>query len=79
MKGPITDLQQAIAETLAAEEKAYDLPSVCEFFGLDPQRKDDPFHSKRVYVRSRLKNKSEAFLIDLAMRVNERYPSVGGQ
>ena len=70
----VSDLQEAIAEALA-EEKAYDLPKVCEFFGLEPQEKDDPFTSKRIYVRSRLKNKPDAFIIELGIRVNERYHS----
>ncbi len=74
MNVPISDLQEAIAEALA-EEKAYDLPRVCEFFGLEPQGEDNPFYSKRVYVRSRLKNKPDVFLIELANRVHERYHS----
>ncbi|HYT41265.1 MAG TPA: hypothetical protein VEP90_02870 [Methylomirabilota bacterium] len=74
MNVPISDLQEAIAEALS-EEKAYDLPKVCEFYGLDPQEKDDPFHSKRIYVRSRLKNKPDAFLIELGVKVKERYHS----
>ena len=71
---PISDLQEAIADAFS-EEKAYDLAKVCEFFGLEPQDRDDPFTSKRIYVRSRLKNKSDAFLIELARRVHERYHS----
>ncbi len=71
---PISDLQEAIADALS-EEKAYDLAKVCEFFGLEPQDKDDPFTSKRIYVRSRLKNKPDVFLIELAKRVHERYHS----
>src|SRR5947209_18110976 len=74
MDVPISDLQEAIAEALSVE-KAYDLPKVCEFYGLELQEKDDPFHSKRIYVRSRLKNKPEAFLIDLGVKVNESYHS----
>jgi len=74
MNVPISDLQEAIAEALS-EEKAYDLPSVCEFFGLEPQGEDNPFSSKRLYVRSRLKNKPDGFLIKLATRVHERYHS----
>lgn len=74
MNVPISDLQEAIAEALS-EEKAYDLPKVCEFYGLEPQEKDDPFRSKRIYVRSRLKNKPDAFLIELGVKINERYHS----
>ena len=75
MKPPIKDLQDAIAETIAGEEKAYDIVSMCKYFGLQTEDNDDPWYSKRLYVLSLLKDKSENFLIDLAMRVSERYQS----
>ena len=75
MKPPIKDLQDAIAETIAGEEKAYDIVSMCKYFGLQTEDDDDPWYSKRLYVLSLLKDKSENFLIDLAMRVSERYQS----
>jgi hypothetical protein len=73
MKAPISDLQNVIAEVIARQESAYDVASVCEFLGLEPQKEDNPWHSKRVYVLSRLKNKTLDFLIELADKVVERY------
>ncbi|MDQ2887116.1 MAG: hypothetical protein M3Y39_13655 [Chloroflexota bacterium] len=75
MKPPISELQEAIAAVLAEEEKAYDLVGVCKFFGLDAKDGDNAWSSKRIYVRSLTKSKSEAFLIDLAMKVSEHYGS----
>jgi len=75
MKLPISDLQDAIAQTIADAEPAYDVAALCEFFGLEPQRNDNPFNSKRKYVLSRLKTKSLEFLIDLGHQVNDRYHS----
>jgi very-short-patch-repair endonuclease len=75
MKPPIRDLQDAIAETIANEEKAYDIVSMCEYFGLQAKNGHDPWSSKRLYVLSLIKDKSESFLIDLAMKVYDRYQS----
>lgn len=75
MKPPLKDLQNAIAEAISDEERAYDVIEMCKFFGLPAKDDDDPWSSKRLYVRSLIKDKSEGFLIDLAMRVIERYQS----
>src|SRR5713226_5290493 len=73
MKPPLKDLQYAIAETIADEEKAYDIIEMCKFFGLPAKDDDNPSYSKRLYVLSLIKDKSENFLFDLAERVIERY------
>jgi very-short-patch-repair endonuclease len=75
MKPPLRDLQDAIAETIAGEEKAYDIVEMCKYFGLPTKEDDDPKYSKRIYVLSLIKPQSESFLIDLATRVIERYQS----
>jgi len=75
MKPPIRDLQDAIAETIAGEEKAYDIVSMCKYFGLQAEEGDNPWGSKRLYVLSLIKYQSEDFLIDLATKVIERYQS----
>jgi len=70
------ELRDAIAEAIAGSVKAYDVAEVCErLFGLDPPASvyDDPFKSKRVYVRSRLMYKPVAELEALARKVIEEY------
>lgn len=61
---------EEIAHVLS-EEKSYDLPSVCERYGLDDGDKDEAFRSKRVYVQKRLKGKDQLFLLDLSKRIIE--------
>src|SRR5690349_20706428 len=75
MKPPLRDLQDAISQTIAGEEKAYDIVAMCKFFGLQTDEGSDPWYSKRLYVLSLLKQRSESSLIDLATRVIERYQS----
>ncbi len=75
MKPPLRDLQDAIAETIAGEEMAYDIVEMCKYFGLQTDDGGDPWKSKRLYVLSLIKPKSEDFLIDLATKVIERYQS----
>ncbi|MGW0957061.1 hypothetical protein ACWDAO_12380 [Streptomyces sp. NPDC001212] len=54
--------------------KSYDLAAVCEYLGLEPQKPDeDPFRSKRIYVRARLQGKSLPELVDIARRVIREY------
>lgn len=49
-------LREAIAGALW-QVKAYELAAACEYLGLDPQKPDeDPYLSKRAYVRARLQN-----------------------
>jgi hypothetical protein len=56
-------LRNAIANAITDNVKAYGVEDVCVYLlGLDPVGPDagDPFHSKRVYVKSRLIRKSVA-------------------
>lgn len=54
--------------------KSYELAAACEYLGLEPQRAgEDPFNSKRVYVRSRLQRKPLSELVDIARRVISEY------
>lgn len=68
----INKLIDAIACVLA-DEKAYDLPSVCVRYGLENGEESEAFSSKRVYVQRRLKSKDQLFLIDLAQRIIQDY------
>lgn len=70
----INDLRNAIADALA-QEKAYNLPSVCQNLGLEGGDAQEAFNSKRNYVRNRLINKPEALLIELGQRVLREYSS----
>lgn len=63
-------LRDAIAEALWEYVRAQDLAEVCVFLGLDPQDEyEDPFYSKRRYVRARVRTKSIDELADLARKV----------
>jgi very-short-patch-repair endonuclease len=73
-KPPLNKLREAIADALA-EEKSYNLPKVCEEFGLPPGTNEEAYSSKRVYVKQRLIGKSEEILINLAQRVLKDYSS----
>lgn len=66
-------LREAIAGALHVV-KAYELAAACEYLGLEPQKPDeDPFNSKRIYVRSRLQRKTLSELVDIARRVINEY------
>jgi len=75
MKPPLKDLQNAIAQTIAEEEKAYDVVGMCKFFGLETGEDGNPWSSKRIYVLSLVKQQTESSLIDLAIKVQEYYKS----
>jgi len=66
------DIEKIIIETLV-DEKAYDLPSVCEKYNMAYGTEDEAFKSKRVYISKRLKGKSNLFTLDLADRVAKDY------
>lgn len=66
-------LREAIAGALHVV-KSYDLAAVCEYLGLEPQKPDEnPFNSKRIYVRARLQGKSLPELVDIARHVISEY------
>jgi very-short-patch-repair endonuclease len=70
------DLRVAIANAIAENVKSYDVADVCvSLLGLDPPKDqwDDPFRSKRVYVKSRLTNKSISELESMARKIIEEY------
>ena len=63
-------LRDAIAEALWAHVRAQDLAEVCVYLGLEPQGEyENPFDSKRGYVRGRLLTKSLDELTELARKV----------
>jgi hypothetical protein len=63
-------LRDAIAEALWLHVRAQDLAEVCVYLGLEPKGDyEDPFTSKRGYVRSRLLAKSLDELAELARKV----------
>ena len=70
----LIELRDEIAEVIAANEKAYDVPTVCDSLGLNPGTEQSAFASKRVYIRSRIITKSLCELIELGDRILERYP-----
>ena len=70
----LNDLRNSVAEALA-EEKAYNLPSVCADLGLASGDESEAFSSKRSYVLKRLAGMSKERLIELASKVSAEYSS----
>jgi hypothetical protein len=68
-------LREAIADAIAENVKAYDVAGVCvDLLGLEPAGNgEDPFNSKRVYVRGRLLKKSVAELEAMARKIIDEY------
>lgn len=66
----------AIANLIANEEKAYDVPSICLKYGLDPGEESEAFSSKRTYVSKRLSSKSQDFIFSLTEQLIRDYESV---
>jgi len=66
------DLRNAIANTLR-NVKAYDLPGICERFGLAAGDKDEAFASKYTYVHRRLMVLDRAELQRVAAKVVEEF------
>jgi very-short-patch-repair endonuclease len=65
--GPMRD---AIANSVAANLKSYDVAAFCERIGLAAQRPgEDPFRSKRLYVNARLQELDLAALAPVARKV----------
>ena len=63
-------LRDAIAEALWAHVRVQDLAEVCVCLGLEPQGEyENPFDSKRGYVRGRLLTKSLDEFTELARKV----------
>ena len=69
----LNDIRSAIADAIA-ELKAYEVADFCVTIGLPgPEaHDDDPFNSKRAYVRRRIVTKERSELLDLAAKVQAR-------
>jgi hypothetical protein len=72
----IDKLRDAIADLLAKEVKAYNFPSVCMRYGLDPGEEDEANRSKRLYARKRLHSKQSSFVISLAKQLVEDFEAI---
>lgn len=71
---PLFKVRNAIAEALWAHVKAQDLAAVCEYLGLAPQEpNEDPYHSKKSYVRARIQDMDLPALVTVAQRVISEY------
>ncbi|MFE3788188.1 hypothetical protein [Streptomyces goshikiensis] len=71
---PPFKVREAVAEALWANVKAQDLAAVCEYLGLTPQQPgEDPYDSKRSYVRARLQDMDFPALVTVARRVVTEY------
>jgi AbiJ N-terminal domain 3 len=69
----LDQLRDAIADAIA-ELKSYDVAEFCVGLGLpgSEAHDDDPFHSKRTYVKRRIKSKTRSELMDLAADAQQR-------
>jgi hypothetical protein len=70
----LDDLRNSISNCLAGE-KAYDLPKVCQRYSLEEGEESEAFQSKYKYVITRLKDKKEYIIIDLAKELINDYQS----
>jgi len=69
---PLDDLRESIARALSAP-KAYELPAIAERLGLAPGTEQEAFSSKRLYVRSRIRDFDKARLLQLAHEVLKEF------
>lgn len=74
MINKIDTLREAIASQLGFE-KSYNLPQICEKYGLTPGEASEAFNSKRNYVLLRLKSKNEKFILELSKKLISDYES----
>lgn len=56
------------------ETKSYELPAVCERYGLAPGEQDEAFSSKRRYVMARLQKLSGEAVLKVARQVVGDFP-----
>lgn len=70
------DLVQAISHTLWAEVKSYNLPKVCVHYGLEDGDSSEAHSSKNKYVLSRLEEKDDAFILNLAKQLYNDYQAL---
>jgi AbiJ N-terminal domain 3/Abortive infection C-terminus len=68
-----SQLRDLIADALYPT-KSYNLPSVCERFGLGPGEADEAFASKRGYVTRRLNRLSDEGVLAVAKEVVREFP-----
>jgi len=69
------ELIDEIAEVLWANVSAPQLPAICSRFGLADGEESEAYSSKRAYVRKRITAWPKEKLVDLALRVQDTYPS----
>jgi len=74
MVDKLDDLRNSISNCLS-NEKAYDLPKVCKRYSLEEGDESKAFQGKFKYVITRLKDKKEDFIIDLAKKIINDYQS----
>jgi hypothetical protein len=68
-----TQLRHLVAAALYPT-KAYNLPAVCERYGLDSGSSDEAFSSKNLYVMSRLEKLSDEKVLGIARNVVKDFP-----
>lgn len=72
----LNKVKEDIADCLAGMVKSYNLPKICEKYNLESGEEDEAFRSKRKYVSTRLENKSDQFIFNLAKQLINDYDCV---
>ena len=76
---PVDTLRDHIAEAVAGNVKAYNVPEACVRVGIQPSVEEsdasEAFGSKRIYVKNRLLSMDETDLLQIAERVLREYAS----
>ncbi len=70
----IGGIENIVIEILSAE-KAYNLPGIAEKYGLASGTESEAMYSKSSYLSKRLKDKSNLFVLDIALRIAKDYNS----
>ena len=76
---PLETLREQIADAIHANVKAYNVPSACVRLGIQSEVGEsdgqEAFGSKRMYIKGRILEWSEAELLALAARILHEYPA----
>ncbi|MEZ4491163.1 MAG: hypothetical protein R3C24_12020 [Cyanobacteriota/Melainabacteria group bacterium] len=76
-KNERVQLNIRIADCLAENVKAYNLPSECVLLGLADGDPSDAHNSKRNFVKQRLEALDDPTILKVAFTVDEKYPDFG--
>lgn len=70
---PLDTLRAAIAQAVWAHAKSYEVPAITQRWGLAPGTEGEANHSKKNYVKSRIRDWDAAALLNLGQTVLQEY------